>query len=67
MKNKEKLRTTIPVRLTDSMLSSVKTAAEKLNLSEQDTFRFLSAVGLVCLQKSGYDLPAQIADKALKI
>lgn len=67
MKNKEKLRVSLPIRISDTMHLKVKDAAEKLNLSEQDTFRFLIAVGLVCLKKSGYDLPAQIADKALKI
>ena len=65
MKNDEKLRKTVPVRLTDTMLGEVKNAAKKLSLSEQDAFRMLIAIGLVCLEKTGYDLPRQIAEKAL--
>lgn len=63
MKNKEKLRTTIPVK---TMLSEVKDAVPKLSLSEQDAFRMLIAIGLVCLEKTGYNLPEQITEKALK-
>ena len=66
MKKDEKLRKTIPVRLTDSTLAEVKAAADKLSLSEQDTFRMLISIGLVCLEKTGYDLPKQIAERALK-
>ena len=65
MKKDEKLRKTVPVRLTDTMLDEVKRAARKLSLSEQDAFRMLIAIGLVCLEKTGYYLPEHIAEKAL--
>lgn len=62
---KEKLTKTIPVRITGSTLESVKDCAQKLDLSEQDTFRLLLKIGIVCLEKTGFDLPKQIVEKAL--
>jgi len=62
---KEKLSKTIPIRIADTTLESVKGCAQKLDLSEQDTFRLLIKIGLVCLEKTGFDLPKQIAEKAL--
>lgn len=48
------------------MLSEVKDAAQKFSLSEQDAFRMIIAISLVCLEKTGYNLSEQIAEKALK-
>lgn len=66
MKTPEKLRKTIPVRVNDSLLFEINEAAERLEISQQDAFRLLIKVGLACLEKTGYDLPKQIAEKALK-
>ena len=66
MKNDEKLRITIPVRMTDSLITEVKSSAQKLELSDQDTLRLLISIGLKVLNKTGYDLPEILADKALK-
>lgn len=66
MKCEEKLRKTVPIRVNDSLLSHVNSAAEKLDISQQDAFRMLIRIGLACLEKTGYDLPKQIAEKALK-
>ena len=66
MKCEEKLRKTVPIRVNDSLVSRVNSAAEKLDISQQDAFRILIRIGLACLEKTGYNIPEQIAEKALK-
>ena len=66
MKTSEKLRKTIPLRVNDSLLCEINEAAERLEISQQDAFRMLIKVGLACLKKTGYNLPEQIAERALE-
>ncbi len=63
---KFKLSTPIPVRFAESSLKEINRVAEKMNLSVQELIRFSVSIGLACLEKNGYDIPEQIAERALK-
>lgn len=66
MKNEKfKLSSPIPIRFDESVLAEIEKVSSIMKLSKQEIVRLTVAIGLVCLEKTGYDLPRQIAEKAL--
>lgn len=63
---KFKLSEPIPVRFDEEVLAEIERISGVMKLSKQELIRFATSIGLVCLEKTGYDLPKQIAEKALK-
>lgn len=62
--NEEKKIIAYPIRMNESLLAQIDAAAEKLDISKQDTIRFLIRIGLEHLEAIKYKVPQAVLEKS---
>ena len=63
MKEAEKLRKTIPVRITEDLLTELNETAQKLDMPKQEAIRLCLRIGLTQLKRVKYDLASCVLEK----
>jgi len=56
----------IPIRISDSLLREIKVTAAAMEMTDQDTMRFIMRLGLKILELSEFDAVTPVAEKAIK-
>lgn len=55
----------IPIRMSEALLSEIRTAARHMEMSDQDAMRFCMRIGLKILETSDFDTVTPVAETAI--
>jgi len=62
-----KLSKPLPVRFPEPLIEKIEEMSGTTQLSKQELIRFSVSIGLAVIEMTGTDIPAQLAEKALKL